>query len=338
MTFIQAMLLALLQGASELFPISSLGHTVIVPALLHWPIDRSEPSFLAFIVALHLGTAVALAVYYRAEWGPIVRALWESVVRGQLSGSAPERIGWLLVAGTIPVALLGVFFEKPVRSLFASTAIVGAFLMINGFVMFAGEWLKARSRRGVSLADLPLGGGVAVGTAQALALFPGISRSGSSMVAGLLAGLDHEDAARYSFLLATPAIGAAALFEVPRLFAPGAQGVLTESVVGAVVSGVTAYLSVAFLTRYFKSNDLRPFGWYCLIAGALTVGLAITKRIVMKALAFGLAAICFVLALLYFFGVAPLGYHLKHGVVFTVLGVLSLVWARFQKTPPARST
>ena len=227
----------------------------------------------------------------------------QSVARGRLSGTRPERIGWLLVAGTIPVAILGVFFEKPVRSLFASTAIVGVFLILNAFIMFAGEWLKAQSRRGVALADLPLGGGVAVGTAQALALFPGISRSGASMVAGLIAGLDHEDAARYSFLLAIPAIGAAALFEVPKLFAPEAHMVLIQAAVGALVAGVTAYLSVAFLTRYFKSNDLRPFGWYCLIAGALAVGLAVTKRILMKPLAFGMAAICFVLALLYFFGV-----------------------------------
>jgi undecaprenyl-diphosphatase len=273
------MLLAVLQGASELFPISSLGHTVIVPALLRWPLDRSDPSFLAFIVALHLGTAVALLIFYRADWGPIAGGLMQSVVRGHLSGSAPERTGWLLVAGTIPVAILGVFFEKPVRSLFASTAIVGAFLILNAFIMFAGEWLKARSRRGVALPDLPLAGGFAVGTAQALALFPGISRSGASMVAGLVAGLDHEDAARYSYLLATPAIGAAALFEVPKLFAPEAHTVLIQAAVGALVAGVTAYLSVAFLTRYFKSNDLRPFGWYCLFAGALAVGLAVTKRI-----------------------------------------------------------
>ncbi len=274
------MLLALLQGASELFPISSLGHTVIVPALLHWNIDRSDPSFLAFVVALHLGTAIALLVFYRNEWGPILRGLAGSIARGRLSDSIPERVGWLLVVGTVPVAILGVFFERPVRALFSSTAIVGGFLMLNALVMFAGEWLKAREKAIRPLAELTWPQAAGVGTAQALALFPGISRSGSSMVAGLLAGLDHEDAARYSFLLATPAIAAASLLELPKLFTAEAAPVLTQSLIGAVLSGVTAYASVAFLTRYFKSNDLRPFGWYCLIAGALAVGLAVTKRIV----------------------------------------------------------
>jgi undecaprenyl-diphosphatase len=280
MTFVQAMLLALLQGASELFPISSLGHTVIVPALLHWNIDRSDPSFLAFVVALHLGTAIALLIFYRREWGPIAVALTASIARGRMTGSAPERIGWLLIAGTIPVAVLGVFFERPVRALFSSTAIVGAFLILNAAIMFAGEWLKSREKAERPLAELPIPRGVAVGTAQALALLPGISRSGSSMVAGLLAGLDHEDAARFSFLLATPAIGAASLLELPKLFAPDARAMLLPSLAGAVLAGITAYLSVAFLTRYFRSNDLRPFGWYCLLVGALAVVLAVTKRIV----------------------------------------------------------
>jgi undecaprenyl-diphosphatase len=273
------MLLALLQGASELFPISSLGHTVLVPALLGWRIDRSDPSFLSFVVALHLGTAVALVIFYWPDWVPIVRGLAQSVARGRLGDSAPERIGWLLVAGTIPVAILGVFFEKPVRALFSSTAIVGGFLMVNAFIMFGGEWMKAREKAVRPLAALTWGQAAAVGTAQALALFPGISRSGTSMVAGLVAGLSHEDAARYSFLLATPAIAAASLLELPKLFAPEAHGILTESLAGSVLSGVTAYWSVAFLTRYFRSNDLRPFGWYCLIAGAIAVGLAVTKRI-----------------------------------------------------------
>jgi len=254
-TDFQALILALLQGVSELFPVSSLGHTILVPALLHWTnIHRANPTFLAFVVLLHLGTALALIVYYRARWLAIVRALVTSVIRGRLSDDRDERIGWLLVVGTIPVGVLGVLFEEPVRTLFASPAPAALFLALNGLVMFAGEWLRRRQLANPSRADRPIehlsfAQSVLVGFAQSFALLPGISRSGASMVAGLLCDLDHEDAAEFSFLLATPVIFAAALLETRYLVAPG------------------AHVSVAFLMRYFRSNDLRPFGWYCLIAG-----------------------------------------------------------------------
>jgi undecaprenyl-diphosphatase len=272
-TDLQALLLALLQGVSELFPVSSLGHTILVPALLHWAnIDRANPTFLAFVVVLHLGTALALIVYYRARWAAIVRALVASVVRGRLSNDRDERIGWLLVVGTIPVGVLGVLFEEPVRALFASPAPAALFLALNGLVMFAGEALRRRQLANPSRADkaiehLSFAQSVLVGFAQSFALLPGISRSGASMVAGLLCDLDHEDAAEFSFLLATPVIFAAALLETRYLVAPGAHVVLLQAVLGGLVAAVAAYLSVAFLMRYFKSNDLRPFGWYCLIVG-----------------------------------------------------------------------
>ena len=282
MTFWQAMLLAVLQGASELFPISSLGHTVLVPALLHWSVDRSDPAFLSFVVALHLGTALALVVFYWSDWLRIVSAFVKSIVRGSLGDDPDERVAWLLVVGTVPVAIVGVFLEKPVRELFGSTALVALFLMINGGIMFVGERLRGAAQGDLAtrpLPELPWPDGVAVGFAQSLALLPGISRSGSSIVAGLLRRLSHEDAARYSFLLATPAILAASVLELPRLFAPGSSPILTEALLGAVVAGVTAYASVAFLTRYFRTNDLRPFGWYCLIFGALCFVLSLTKVI-----------------------------------------------------------
>ena len=280
MTFVQALVLALLQGTSELFPVSSLGHTILVPALLQWRnIDRSSPSFLAFVVVLHLGTAVALVIFYWRDWVAIVRAVVSSVVRGRLSDERNERTGWLLVLATIPVGILGVVFEHPVRRLFGSPAPAALFLMLNGLMMFGGEALRRMQHGASTRPDKPIErlsfpAAFFVGLAQALALLPGISRSGSSMVAGLLCDLDHEDAARFSFLLATPVIGAAGLLEMPKLFAPQAHVVLVQALVGGVVAGIAAYCSVAFLTRYFKSNDLRPFGWYCLIAGAVCLALA----------------------------------------------------------------
>jgi undecaprenyl-diphosphatase len=283
-TFAQAMFLAVLQGISELFPVSSLGHTILIPALLRWPVDRSAESFLAFVVVLHLGTALALIVFYRREWIAITRALVASIIRGRLSDDRDEKIGWLLVAGTIPVAVLGVAFQSAVRGFFGSPIIVSLFLIANAFVMFLGEWLRRRQIAGgtgtLALEGMTWVDGVKVGVAQGLALLPGISRSGSSIVAGLLLNLDHEDAAKFSFLLATPVIFAASVLEIPTLFAPDAHVVAVEAVLGCVLSGVTAYASVAFLTRYFKHNDLRPFGWYCLVVGVAAFLLFVTKVIV----------------------------------------------------------
>ena len=284
MSFLQAMFLAVLQGASELFPISSLGHIVLVPALLRWKIDRADPSFLAFVVVLHLGTAIALVVFYRKTWGGLARAFVGSVVRGRFEGSRDERIAWLLVAGTVPVGILGVVFERAVQQLFGSPILAAAFLIVNAFVMFLGERLRRiAAKRGAQenrpLEDIGIPAGIGVGLAQGLALFPGISRSGSAIVGGLLSGLSHEDAANFSFLLATPVIAAASVLEIPRLLDPSVHAILVESVIGGIVAGITAYLSVAFLTRYFETNDLQPFGWYCLIAGTISFVLFATKVI-----------------------------------------------------------
>ena len=285
------MLLAVLQGVSELFPVSSLGHTVLLPALLRWHIDEGSDSFLAFVVVLHLGTALALIVFYRNDWVAIVRALVASIVRGKMSGDEDERTAWLLVAGTIPVGVLGVLLESSVKKLFASPVPVSLFLFANGFIMLLGEYLRRRQHPSASSGQVRADGryrrleelrpqdGVFVGFAQALALLPGISRSGSAIVAGLLRDLHHEDAARYSFLLATPIILAASVLEFPKLFAPDAHVVLVQAVIGGIVAGVTAYASVAFLTRYFRHNDLSPFAWYCIAAGGVSFFLFATKVI-----------------------------------------------------------
>ncbi|MGR4064660.1 MAG: undecaprenyl-diphosphate phosphatase [Vulcanimicrobiaceae bacterium] len=279
MTLVQALVLAVLQGVSELFPISSLGHIILVPAVLGWRnIDRADPTFLAFVVVLHLGTAIALLVFYRREWTAIVKALAASLVRGRLDPTdRDESVGWRLVVGTIPVGILGVLLEAPVRHLFASPAVAAAYRTVTGGVMFLGEHLRRRERPAhpdIPIERMSYGQSVLVGLAQSAALLPGISRSGASIVAGLLCDLDHESAARYSFLLATPVILAASLLEIPKLFAPGAHLVAFEAVAGGVLAAIAAYCSVAFLTRYFKSNDLRPFGWYCVIAGTVCFVLA----------------------------------------------------------------
>lgn len=279
MTFAQAIALALLQGVSELFPVSSLGHIILVPAMLQWHnIDRADPTFLAFVVVLHLGTALALLLFYRKEWWGILCSLLRSIARGSLSTQRDERVGWRLVVGTIPVGIIGLLAQRPVRHLFDSAAAAAAFLLINGLVMFLGEYLRRRqftvARESHTIEAMSYGQSVAVGVAQAFALLPGISRSGASIVAGLLCDLDHEEAAHYSFLLATPVILAAALLEIPRFFAPGAHLAALEAFCGALVAGTAAYLSVAFLTRYFKRNDLRPFGWYSVIVGAIGLILA----------------------------------------------------------------
>lgn len=272
MSIVQATVLAILQGISELFPISSLGHTILVPALLRWQIDRADPTFLAFVVVLHLGTALALIVFYRRDWATVVGAVVRSIVRGRLSDDRDERIGWLLILATVPVGILGALLEKPVQASFGAVAPAAIFLTANGLLMFAGESLRARQRADLHRADKPLERltwmqSIFVGFGESLALMPGISRSGASMVAGLLCDLDHEDAAKYSFMLATPVILAANLLKIPDLLAPSAHVILLESIYGGILAGLAAYASVAFLTRYFKSNNLRPFGWYCLIVG-----------------------------------------------------------------------
>ncbi len=280
MTFVQAMTLALLQGVSELFPVSSLGQTILIPALLHWRnVDRADPTFLAFVTVLHLGTAVALMIFYRRAWVRIIRAFVGSIIRGRIGTDPDERLAWLLVVGSIPVGLLGVLLKDPVRHFFGSARLAAAFLIFNALIMFFGEFLRRRQkaqfhRPDKKIAQLSWAESVGVGFGQSFALFPGISRSGASMVAGLLANLNHEDAANYSFLLATPVILAAGLLEVPDLIGPGRHLVLVQAVIGGVVAGIAAYASVAFLVRYFQNNDLRPFGWYCLIFGAVCLALA----------------------------------------------------------------
>jgi undecaprenyl-diphosphatase len=275
MSLFQVLVLALLQGVTELFPVSSLGHIVILPSLLHWNINQADPTFLAFVVLLHVGTALALVVYFWRDWLGIVSAVLRSIVAGRMFGGADERLGWRLIAGTIPVGVVGTLLQKQVQALFASPKAAAVFLIINGGIMFTGERLRRRAIAAeegrAALDQLSVRSAIGIGSAQILALLPGISRSGSSMVAGLLANLTHEGAARFAFLLATPVILGAGVLKIPDLFTSTALPHLPTYLLGGVAAGVAAYLSVAYLMRYFRVGRLDPFAIYCAAFGILSL-------------------------------------------------------------------
>jgi undecaprenyl-diphosphatase len=279
MTPWQAMVLGLLQGATELFPVSSLGHAVIIPSLLHWSYRQSDPTFVPFLTLLHLGTAGALVILYRREWAGLVAGFVRAALRGRIE-TGQERLAMLLVVGTVPGGLIGFILEQQIKGLFASPRVAAVFLIVNGAVLLTAEVLRRRSERGgmsrveqehdFKAAEQISFRAVAItGAAQALALLPGISRSGVTMCGGLVAGLRHEEAAKLSFLLATPIIAAAGLLEVPQLGAQPSQ--LPIYLVAAVLAGGAAYVSARFLLRYFRSGRLDPYGWYCAGLGILTL-------------------------------------------------------------------
>jgi len=285
-SYAQGAILGLLQGATELFPISSLGHGVILPRLLGWNIHQNDPFFITFLVATHLATALVLLGFFWRDWVRIVRGLGRSLRDREIRPDDTDaRLGWLLVVGTIPAGILGLLLEHSLRAVFASARSAAFFLILNGLMLFGAEWLRRRApeaRESEGDADARIAKRVSwfealvVGAAQALALVPGFSRSGATMSGGLLVGLSNEDAARYSFLLATPIIGAAAALKVPELFGPQGNGVRGPALVGALCAGVTAYLSVRFLMRFFETNRLTPFAAYCVAMGlALTIYFAV---------------------------------------------------------------
>jgi len=238
-------------------------------------------------VALHLGTSIALVIYFWRDWLQVILTLVNSVKRGEVRTGTEEWVSWLLIIGTIPAGLIGIFLQTPLKQLFASPVIAAAFLIVNGSILFAGERLRQRSESKYAslqpkereaqfrtLTSLSWKDAVIVGVAQSLALIPGISRSGSSIVAGLGVRLNHEDAARFSFLLGTPVIGGAALLEVPQLFGQSANTWMLVGL-GMVLAGVAAYLSTKFLMKYFETGRLDPFAYYCWGAGIISLILLI---------------------------------------------------------------
>ena len=319
LSYLQAIVIALVQGVTELFPVSSLGHSVLVPAWIggNWQAlvtqsaqpDSESSFYLAFIVALHVATALALLWFFRADWVRIVRGFLRSAPRSLRSrrieaGDPDERLAWLIVIATIPVGVTGLAFEHLFRTTFAKPVAASAFLFVNGLILLAGERTRraaeptpqleaavlAGARSGVTtsggrsardlvearasdvrIARMPMRDAVGIGALQILALFAGISRSGVTMVGGLWRGLSYEDAARFAFLLATPVILAAGGLKIPTLFGHAGDHIHGQVAVGFFLTGVTAYLSVRFLVRYFEHHTLQPFAIYCLVAGAASL-------------------------------------------------------------------
>ena len=275
-TYFQAAVLGLVQGIAEPFPISSLGHGVIMPRLFGWDIHQNYKFFLTFLVATHLATAIVLFFFFLKDWVRILSGLGRSL-RDREIRDDDARLGWLLVVGTVPAGILGLLLEHKLRSVFASAATAAAFLIVNGVLLLIFERLRRRPPRpgdylgdaDARIAKVSWRQAIAVGTAQAAALIPGISRSGITMGGGLVVGLSNEDAARYSFLLATPIIGAAAVLKLPDLFGTEGNGVRGPALVGALCAAFTTFFAVKFLLKYFETNRLTPFGIYCIAAGTI---------------------------------------------------------------------
>ena len=294
LTFLEAIVVGAFQGVTELFPVSSLGHSVLIPALVggSWARDLNvatpESPYLAFIVGLHVATAAALLLFFWRDWVRIIGGLFSSIRHRRMRTPA-ERLAWLIIIATIPVGLAGLALEHVFRTTLGRPMPAAAFLVANGLVLYVGERLRRRATDPAAtvalpadapgaaqdadarLAQLSIAKGTLIGSAQILALLAGISRSGVTMVAGLLRGLSHEDAARFSFLLATPVILAAGVLKIPDLFGPLGAGIGGQVLAGSIASFVSAYLAVRYLTRYFQTRTLTPFAVYCVVVGAASL-------------------------------------------------------------------
>jgi undecaprenyl-diphosphatase len=276
----QAIILGAIQGITELFPISSLGHSVLIPGLFGWSINQNAGSFLEFLVATHFATALVLLLIYRSDWIRIISGMLRSLKEREIKSSdADARLGWLLALSTVPAGFLGLILEDRIKNLFLSPVSAAFFLTLNGLLLFSAEFLRKKARKADTTrdpdkriaAEMTWWQSLKIGLLQVIALIPGFSRTGSTIAGGLVVGLSHEDALRYSFLLATPIIGAAALLELPGLIVSGSPTTLGIAAAGCVSAAVAAYASVKFLVKYFKTKNLTPFAIYCLAFGIISL-------------------------------------------------------------------
>jgi undecaprenyl-diphosphatase len=321
MTYPEAAIIGLIQGVTELFPVSSLGHSVLIPALVggSWARDLNaaapQSPYLAFVVGLHVATAIGLFAYFWRDWLRIIGAFLTSL-RYRRAETADQKLAWMIIFATIPVGLVGLVADHETRVLFAKPVLAGVFLVINGIILYSAERFRTqKSRRADAelaeqresgqggqdgqdgqlvrtgaahasgqravrqqeastaiqaderLAAMGYGQAVLIGSVQILALLAGISRDGVAMATGMFRGLAREDAARFAFLLATPVILAAGLLELPKLTGPLGNGIHGQILVGSVLAGVGAYVSVRFLVRFFQTRTLTPFAIYCVVFG-----------------------------------------------------------------------
>jgi undecaprenyl-diphosphatase len=287
-TTFQAIVLGILQGATELFPVSSLGHTVLFPTLFRWHNivawqSQPESPWLAFVVMLHVGSAIGLLIYFWREWVAIILAFF-STLRKRRAETPTERLAWLIIVATIPVGILGVVLEHTIRVALAKPLAAAFFLILNGFILLGAEQYRRRAevralarREGLNeeggrrLDTLEYREAAVIGTFQSSALIAGISRDGVAMTGGLARGLDNADAAHYAFLLATPPILAAGLYKAGDLTGPLGNGIRGAAIIAAICAAITAIITVHWLTKYFKNRNLIPFGIYCICFGAFMV-------------------------------------------------------------------
>ena len=277
MTLMQVVVLALIQGVTELFPISSLGHAVIIPDLFNWNLDQQGDWFLPFRVVMHLGTAIALLIYFWRDWFDFGMAV---VLNKGARPAEERRLFWRVVIATIPAVIIGAVFEKLLKTFaFGLPGVASAFLIVNGVILFVSERLKRPEPK--SIDALTMVDALIIGFCQCLALIPGISRSGLTMVGGFRVGLDHKDSARFSFLTATPIIIGATVLEAPKLLklkhAAPTKGfdptnMLHLSILAGALAGAAAFASLWAIMKWFKGHDIKafdPFAYYCMGAGVL---------------------------------------------------------------------
>jgi undecaprenyl-diphosphatase len=277
LTDFQAVIFGLLQGITELFPVSSLGHSVVLPKLLGWNIDQSAPFFLTFLVATHTATAIVLFFFFYKDWKRILSGIIRSLQEREIkTNDADAKLGWLLVVATIPAGILGILFESALTKLFANPQLVAFVLVLNGILLYGAEILRKKQKEqntlaqsNIRIAKLTWSQAIKIGLLQCIALIPGFSRTGATLTGSLLQGLSHEDSARFAFLLATPIIAAASILKLPELAGTTENGAIIPVLIGTITAGIAAYFSIKFLTKYFETRTLIPFAIYCVVIGGV---------------------------------------------------------------------